>query len=238
MEYASNGALGRPGDAGTMEKESTSRHRESIPQEGEPIDLHTVDYGVHRIDYQHDKIFNLSAVCIWAITGPGLPRLRITPEGVEPDDASDLPESEGRIVFENGPDDASRMTFPIFNPHDVHQSDWKTRRRPPGYPWIEPPAPPGKQRPSGRPHSIHDRLAAIRTCSRYFGRHYVVYHSSLFPNEPTVNVMSILGPGVPNLRITPEGVEPTDETGLDEGQGCLYLGIEITRADLMSTDPS
>ena len=72
----------------------------------------------------------------------------------------------------------------------------------------------------------------------YFRRHHVVYHSSLFPDEPTVNVMFILGPGVPNLRITPEGVEPTDETGLDEGQGCLYLGIEITRADLLPSDPS
>ena len=39
----------------------------------------------------------------------------------------------------------------------------------------------------------------------YFRRHHVVYHSSLFPDEPTVNVMFILGPGVPNLRITPEG---------------------------------
>jgi len=208
------------------------------PQDGRRIDLLTVNKGVHRIHYQHDEIFGLPAVCIWSITGPGLPRLRFTPTGVEPGDWSDLPEGEGRIVFENGPDDASRMTFPIFNPNDVNQPDWKTRRRPPGYPWIEPPAQAEEKSPSGRPRSIQHRLAAIRTCSRYFGRHYVVYHSSLFPNEPTVNVMSILGPGVPNLRITPEGVEAVDERGLDEGQGCLHLHFVITRTDLLPSGPS
>lgn len=61
------------------------------------------------------------AVCICDITGPGLPRLRITPEGAEPDDASDLAENEGRIVFENGPDDDSRMAFPIFHPNEARR---------------------------------------------------------------------------------------------------------------------
>jgi len=209
------------------------RCKMDCPQEGDPEELHTLTYGARRVHYQHDEIFGLPAVCICDITGPGLPSLRITPEGVEPTNASDLPEGEGRIVFENGTDDASRMTFPIFNPNEARKPDWKTKRRPPGYPWIAP-ASTGKVSPSGSPRSIQYRLSAIRTCSHNFGRHYVVYYPSLFPNEPTVRIMSILGPGLPNLRITPEGVEPTDETGIGERQGCVHFSIVITRGDLLS----
>jgi hypothetical protein len=204
------------------------------PQEGDPVELHIITYGVHRVHYEHEQVFGLPAVCICDITGPGLPRLRITPEGVEPADASDLPEAEGRIAFVNGTADDLRMAFPIFNPADARKPDWKTKRRPFGYPWIAPVI--GEEKPSDRPHSIHDRLAAIRTCFRYFGRHHVVYHPSLFPNEPTVNVMSVDGPGIPNLRITTEGVELADGTGLDQGQGCLLLYIKITRDYIPSSD--
>jgi hypothetical protein len=148
-------------------------------------------------------------------------------------DWGDLPGGLGRIVFENGPDHASRMVFPIFNPTDARRPDWKTRRRPPGDPGHSGCAPIPREDPANPPRSIHDRLAAIRTMFHHFGRHYVVYHASLFPNEPTVIIRHMLGPGLPNLGITREGVVSHDGWGLDEGKGQLNLHIAITREDLL-----
>jgi hypothetical protein len=55
----------------------------------------------------------------------------------------------------------------------------------------------------------------------------------LFPNEPTVIIHCIYGPGLPNLRITREGIESLDGKGFDEGTGQLNLHFAITRDDLL-----
>jgi hypothetical protein len=193
----------------------------------------TVEYGVHRLDNQHDETYGLPAVCLVALTGPGLPSLRITPTGTQPADWSGLIDGQRRIVFENGPDHASRMAFPTFNPADARQPDWKTRRRPPGDPGHSGCAPVPREDPANPPRSIHDRLAPMRTMAHHFGRHHVVYPASLFPHEPTVIIRHLLGPGLPNLSITREGAVSHDGTGLDEGKGQLNLHIAITREDLL-----
>ena len=171
--------------------------------------MHTVEHGVHRLTYEFEEVYGLPGVCLIALTGPGVPNLHITPRGVENVDGG--VGGNGAIVFENGLEQASRMAFPVFNPNDARRPDWETRKRLP----------------------VDPQLAAIRTIVRPFGVHYVTYHAGLYRNEPTVAILSIRGPGMPDLDIKREGVAvlPHEQNELDFGQ--LNLRVVITRKDLI-----
>jgi hypothetical protein len=186
------------------------------------FDMPILEYGRFRMHYEHEDASALPGVCIYSIAGPGLPSFQIMPGGSERAEEVDLVQKQGRIVFNNGLEEASRLTLPIFNPNLVRRPDWKARIRTPNHPWKEGAKP---------PYSIHDCLEPIHSRFHVFGRYQVYYHSSLFPNDPTVTLISMIGPGLGDLRLTPDGVEPAAGTGI-EGVEQLLLGIKITRDDL------
>src|SRR5262245_28479398 len=111
------------------------------------IPMHTVEHGVHRLTYEFEEVYGLPGVCLIALTGPGVPNLHITPQGVETGDGE--VGGNGTIVFENGPEQASRMAFPVFNPNNSRRPDWETRKR----------------------HPADPESTAIRTLSQPFGVH-------------------------------------------------------------------
>jgi hypothetical protein len=198
--------------------------------------IHTLHKGAYRFTYLHEDVDGLPGVCLLDITGPRLPNLRITPTRVEPAEWCDLAEGLGRFAFENGPDDGARMAFPIFNSNEARQPDWATRRRSSsdrhrfgiGVTPDEDAADPAP--------SIFDRLPAMRTVTRCFGRYPVVYHPSLFPNEPTVHINFMLGPDLPWAAPSLEGVRwhvATPPRHHADAVRRLALWIRITRDDLL-----
>jgi hypothetical protein len=172
--------------------------------------MHTKEHGVHRIYYDHEEVLGLPGICLFAISGPGVPNLKITPVGVETVEGAGSPEGNGKITFENGPE--HRMSFPMFNPNNARLPNWETMRRPPPDPTV---------------------LPAIRTMGQSFGVHRVVFHAGLYRNEPTVSILVIAGPGIPGLRLTRDGVEPdTFHSDMGETGDNLSLHIAVTREHL------
>jgi hypothetical protein len=195
-------------------------------------DTRTANYGVHTVEYSYEDVLGLPGVCLSAIVGPGLPGLRISPSTVQGAGREGIHAGLGRIVFENGPDHASRMAFPVYNPNEVRKADWGSRRRP-HEPGNTADAQPQTADSDKSPRTIYQRLSAVRTIPHNFGIHFVVYHSSLYRDEPTVIIHYMLGPGLPSLALTPEGVVRQDPAGLYDGKGQLGLHVRITRDDLL-----
>ncbi len=184
--------------------------------------------GLYRVAYEPVKVCGVPGVLIRELTGSGLPDYCISMNGADACQFDDLEPGCGRIRFESGAEPDSKFAFPIFNLNEVRRPDWSTKRRAPnddGHSGVASPNPDPSL-------SLHERLPAVRTASLMFGVHKCIYHASLFPKEPTLRILYMVGPGLPNLKISPDRAVEIQSDVAVSGMGQLGLGVQVTRDDL------